>query len=635
MSTQAPQQQQQRRDGRTRANGEGRSFEEAASSLQLFAARPEAATHRALSAALQQRAAVQTQLRLGRALAESPRVGAQARSAAALSGHSLAAPSVAVAERQAVEGEEEEPLQAKAASGVVQRKLVVAGIDYTARYKSGEEIGVLMNEIVGLLKTELSGQPELYEQLRNNEAPIGKQLKKWIEDKPGYRAPGEETRSHGRPHGLYGRKEQNRAYANWSEAARGLLGWVEAKPIRRAERHFAEMIYANKTLSVFLDSLINKLYLKIASLKEEGVDPARVDAIHQELRTGISTDISVKGGEIGHYREYYEQIANKEGREELRSGVPKNRATVLRNPEDFSIKAKITLLHDLMEYFGVHQSWNPKVSGEGLLPPETEEQTRVTTQINEQGRRAAYVSVATATTPKERNQARGKGLRDATRDETAESTMLARRLNLPVWSSQSMTAVRMLNLAKWAGADRPELSALALNLFAFWRLEYDHRAVYAYHTLHEVMDMAQNFGVTYIMPTRKLTSGAEMKEIKIYKLETLGEALKHANEQYQGMVGVTKELARRVGGTYTGPNADKIRETFQHIKKVDRDVQVPYHQLESNLKNTSGSEEDNAKLLRQVLFLLNVGMNLQSRLRRLMPSDGPSTSGSESSGTQK
>ena len=60
-----------------------------------------------------------------------------------------------------------------------------------------------------------------------------------------------------------------------------------------------------------------------------------------------------------------------------------------------------------------------------------------------------------------------------------------------------MTAVRMLNLADWAGADKAEKTALSYGLFAFWRKDYDHTSEYAYHTQHEVMDMALNFGVDY------------------------------------------------------------------------------------------------------------------------------------------
>jgi hypothetical protein len=60
-----------------------------------------------------------------------------------------------------------------------------------------------------------------------------------------------------------------------------------------------------------------------------------------------------------------------------------------------------------------------------------------------------------------------------------------------------MTTARMLNLGQWAGASTLDLTAIAHSIFAFWRLIYDHTEQLAPHTLHETMDIAQNFGVRY------------------------------------------------------------------------------------------------------------------------------------------
>jgi hypothetical protein len=75
-------------------------------------------------------------------------------------------------------------------------------------------------------------------------------------------------------------------------------------------------------------------------------------------------------------------------------------------------------------------------------------------------------------------------------------TTFARRHNIPVWSGSSNTAVHMLHLAGWVHATQDELTTLAHSIFAFWRVEYDHTSL-APHTLHEVMDVAQNFGIPY------------------------------------------------------------------------------------------------------------------------------------------
>ncbi len=551
---------------------------------------------------------VQAQLRLGDALARSPRVKTQQQTAAKLTA----------------------PVQ-----GIVQRKLVVGDVDYTERYNNAmteADKVVVLNEVVDQLRIALSAEPQLAAAAVQNQEAIRKQIKKWVEDLPGYRGPTEGTKPHSRSHLLYGRKEQNRRYANWTDLARGLLGWVEAKEIRKGEGEVAEGIYRDQTLSVLLDSLVNKLYRRIQTLKpyiedlkmrgqvrpEVDVD-LTVDAIYRELTTGISIlDNTVKGGKIGHYREYYEGIADREGRAELRSGVPENRFEILSRPENYSIKAKISLLHDLMEYFGTKRDWNPKVVGEGLVSPETEEESMITTAVDPTGRRSAAVSAKQAT-PELGDKARGKGLTSSTRDEDAESTKLARQLNLPVWASQSLTAVRMLHLAKWSGADVAELSALAHNLFAFWRLEYDHRAPLAYHTLHEVMDMAQNFGVTYIMPTEKLRQKSDVSKITTYRLQTFKQALEHADKRYVEMVGITRTVAARLGDHYAGPNVAPIRETFNMIREADQELRAPYQELKTRLERNTKTEQENANLLRQVFFLLNKGMMLQEHLYRLIP----------------
>jgi hypothetical protein len=87
----------------------------------------------------------------------------------------------------------------------------------------------------------------------------------------------------------------------------------------------------------------------------------------------------------------------------------------------------------------------------------------------------------------------------STRNENEASTMLARSLRIPVWSGQSFSAMRAFKLAEWVGGSTYEIGAVAWGLFSFWRLNFDHTTQFAYHTLHETLDIAQNFGVSYSM----------------------------------------------------------------------------------------------------------------------------------------
>ncbi|RLJ69201.1 hypothetical protein [Pedobacter alluvionis] len=96
----------------------------------------------------------------------------------------------------------------------------------------------------------------------------------------------------------------------------------------------------------------------------------------------------------------------------------------------------------------------------------------------------------------------GRHSSHATRNETEAGTLLTRAENVPIWAGQSFTAMRMINLAEWVGGSTAEKTALAWAIFAFWRKDYDHTSEYAYHTLHEVMDIAHNFGVQYNIRNR-------------------------------------------------------------------------------------------------------------------------------------
>ncbi|MCX5215888.1 hypothetical protein OG689_42860 [Kitasatospora sp. NBC_00240] len=65
----------------------------------------------------------------------------------------------------------------------------------------------------------------------------------------------------------------------------------------------------------------------------------------------------------------------------------------------------------------------------------------------------------------------------------------------------------MFKLTDWFGGSRYEIGAVAYGVFAFWRLHYDHTTGLAYHTLHEVLDIAQNFGLSYTVNDQAATLG--------------------------------------------------------------------------------------------------------------------------------
>ncbi|MBO1414043.1 hypothetical protein [Streptomyces sp. FH025] len=379
--------------------------------------------------------------------------------------------------------------QARAGSGgpaspPVQRALKVGGEDLT---KAAEQDPVtVVHEAFAKVSNVPVFDPELKTKINANSAAILKQLDKWILDDAGNlnTPPGRNPPS--RPHQVFGTKRQDRAYEDYTDLARALVGWVEAKGERHRERETAEAVQDNPQIEVYLDSLLSKIFFQLDALSRTGglhKNGTDVQAeIEKELRTGIST---LNNGQLGHYQKYFAGLEQTNPRMP-KSAIGFDLLGVLQRPRDYSFRDKIIALHDLMEYFGGPRKWIADRAGMELLPEPAPGTNLSTTSVNFDGSRA------TATT--DRGQ---RPKLPSTRDENEESTKFARRNRIPVWAGASMTTVRMENLAQWAGASAPEREALGWGIFSFWRLDYDHTFELAYHTLHEVMDMVHNFGVDY------------------------------------------------------------------------------------------------------------------------------------------
>jgi len=380
------------------------------------------------------------------------------------------------------------------AAPTVQRSLKVgskdAPHDITAEFKgqhahtSAEYAQAVINEIA---KGVVPDSPFAQEFMANLEA-IGRELAEWIEDTPGV--------DDGKSHPVYGREKQDRHYKDYNDLGKGLLGWIKSKGNRDREKQLAREVYANGVLDVYFSSLLYRTFLKIQNLHllDPRVDESRRDAITNELSTGKSTVPGPKHGQdIGHYRHYFD--SHPKG-DQVKTNIPGgNMLAVLQNAPAFDVKNKVIVFHDLMEYFGNPRAWITPGQGEGLLPEPGADKGLATTAIDEAGDRTA--------TTNDRGMAWPPSFNNATRNENEAGTQLARAHDIPLWAGQSMTTVRVENLAEWVGASKEEKTALAWAIFAFWHNDYDHTSQWAYHTLHETMDMAQNFGVDYNMLDRE------------------------------------------------------------------------------------------------------------------------------------
>lgn len=463
---------------------------------------------------------------------------------------------------------------------VVQRKLTVAGEKDWTVSGAFDDIETLkewteytwtemmehLDEEIAKAAADLPNQQDRHQEIINLKATLNSnpsypmQLAKWIDDRP------RDKKGYGK-HPVYGRKQQNREYNNWVEVGIALVGWERAKPGRKLEKTLAKEVYQNPELEAVLNGLVHKVRLKIETLKD--THPLRYLEIVKELQSNTTLIRSIKGNEkqsetlYGHYEKEMSKAADEFGSPPLKVTY-NTKWEILENPGAFRLRDKVILLHDLTEYFGKHQPWNPVTAGQHLIPVDNDADARVTTDVDATGERTTTETALTREKDKVKDKrARGMGLTTASRDEDAPSTKLARRLNLPIWAGQSMTTVRMLNMAQWAGGRTTEFNALSQAIFAFWRLEYNHTSDFAYHTLHEVMDMAKNFGVTYRTPPNP--NPGQMS----YDYEKINEQYirPYVGEMLRNIATVQQSLGLQINGNkWTSDQAKKIAgDAFNEI----------------------------------------------------------------------
>ncbi|MEU6341906.1 toxin glutamine deamidase domain-containing protein [Streptomyces sp. NPDC046977] len=306
-------------------------------------------------------------------------------------------------------------------------------------------------------------------------------------------------------HPQFGAKRQQIKVDTYTDLARGLLGWIAAKPSRHQEKELALRVESEGHVEQLLDILIVRIHAHVRALPNG-------ERMLGEMESGVS---HVDGRELGTYLRHFRAKNLPEDLRHLATTVWERggMAGVLRDPAGFGIRDKMMVLHDLMEYFKESRHY-PVTYGTRRLPDDRREEEQSTTRVDEHGRRTS------STADRAQNRLDDGTTHPSTRDENAASTILARELRIPVWAGQSFTAMRMFKLAQWAGASQHEIAAVAWGIFAFWRLHYDHREELAYHTLHETLDIAQNFGVPYSLHDQ----AAGLRDVTVEHLLTYTEA---------------------------------------------------------------------------------------------------------------
>lgn len=392
---------------------------------------------------------------------------------------------------------------------IYQFSLKVGANDYSRR-ANDEDVETLADEVLRniyreikeLRRHDLANAEEFKKNFYLHIHEIRKQIIKWIpsrEIKIANALTSDDVRAASSSHfdhTLFGRKEQVREYSNHIDLFKGVLGWIRGKVGRHLELLVANEIYRSDAVKSQLVHFINVLYAWYGRLE-------RHYAMSSEL---CSETYDVPEGDkvepIGEYAPYFKHLC-KIG---ILGKEPHSLITIFREPHKSQPYELAILLHDLQQYFmrSIHLKERDKI----LRPNPAEEQ--VLLDIDEGGHMirtllTKRVRVPLGDSKNERAYWRGMGKTTSTRNEKAPSTIIARKRNLPIWASQSMTTARILSFIRQVDIkmrveedkQKKHLTAASLIIAAFWRKDYDHKNEFAYHTFHEVFDVALNFGVDY------------------------------------------------------------------------------------------------------------------------------------------
>jgi hypothetical protein len=192
---------------------------------------------------------------------------------------------------------------------------------------------------------------------------------------------------------------------------------------------------------------------------------------------------------MGKIRGSYRQIGSyKEG------GMKLNVVNFLQALSQ-SFETNIAVIHDMMEHLsgpGGGAKFPTSLAGE---VPEPQDKAYETTLLDEEG---------TGLERRTRRNAEGeidkKGMKGrsnvGTRDVKDIDTITGMAMNAPMLAGKSMTTARMMELVEWAGGNAWDKIAVAWAIFAYWKHNYPASTV-PFHTFHEVMDIAKNYGVPY------------------------------------------------------------------------------------------------------------------------------------------
>ncbi|MFC8565807.1 hypothetical protein ACFUIW_08580 [Streptomyces sp. NPDC057245] len=479
----------------------------------------------------------------------------------------------------------------------VQRALRVGSLDYSKEYKERTDglaphqheavLNELVNHAVGGFRDQAARELSREEQAMfdREERRIAQQLRKVIVSPVGQRGNHPVLKQFVGVNEDFGAKNRDVRVNNYTELARNLMGWVYAKEKRHQEKNAAEHVQREGEVEIFLNVLLRRIH-RMAEGMKGGMTGREAKIMDHELATGLSHiesqpikhgryDASKANRPIGSYLAYFDGRFNKkfEGTS-LETLVADHGGflALMQNPEKFGFRDKMIALHDLSEYFG-HSRHTPPGMGKEHVPEIDQDDTWSTAGYDHHGNRVVVQDRGQNPVVKPDGSVKEH---PSTRNENSNTTRLARSRNIPVWAGQSYTAARMYKMAAEAGASKEEIAAVGWGIFSFWRINFDHTTEFAYHTLHEVMDIAQNFGVPYDVDDQYASLGLPKVQRIADKLVGVRNSTDAAYEDVRSQIRAMERQMSR-------PNRMTL-DHEEHFLRVAYGVQDELEDIRANLQ---------------------------------------------------
>ncbi|WP_052442323.1 eCIS core domain-containing protein [Streptacidiphilus neutrinimicus] len=524
----------------------------------------------------------------------------------------------------------------------VQRALQVGRIDFTKEYKQRtsalppREQELVLDTMVKEVTKGFLGEaaPNFSRDERtafvNEQNRIDWQLRKAIVAPVGYKGYHPVLKGQVGRHPDFGAKNHDIRVNNYTELARNLMGWVYAKDNRHREKEAALDVQNGGQVELFLNVVLRRVARFAQEVQRaRGMSPRQIAVMHEELRTGLSHiesqpliqgrhgpihDRKKADQPVGAYLAYFDGTFNPKfanSRLATRMIDKGGLLALLETPEKFSFRDKMIALHDLSEYFG-HSRHTPPTMGKEAVAEIDDEDTWSTAGWDGQGRRLQVHDRGQNPVVKADGTVKEH---PSTRNENSLTTRLARSRNVPVWAGQSYTAARMFKLAQASGASREEIAAVGWGIFSFWRLDFDHTTEFAYHTLHEVMDIAQNYDVPYDIDDRYASlplANAQRIADRLTQLHASTDAVyQDAKKQVRAM----RELVARQHDRMVTDQEERFLQVAESVAQELRDLRGDLAERIDRFRRWQDlSGRDRTRLL---TWCLNNPRPLRERMKRL------------------